>query len=72
MKTEDAGDYGGTCDTCAQGQVKPGHRVCPDCERRTWRKAELWERLEELEARSSLTPDEGDECARLRRELVGV
>lgn len=32
--TEDAGDYGGSCDTCERGQVKLGHRLCPACERR--------------------------------------
>jgi len=34
MTTEDAGDYGGTCDTCANGRAKPGHQQCPACERR--------------------------------------
>jgi hypothetical protein len=33
MKTEDAGDYGGSCDTCERGQAKPGHRQCGYCER---------------------------------------
>ena len=34
MKTEDAGDYGGTCDTCSHGMAKAGHRQCLACERR--------------------------------------
>ena len=33
-KTEDAGDYGGTCDTCANGVAKVGHQQCPPCEQR--------------------------------------
>jgi len=33
MKTEDAGDYGGTCDTCANGVAKAGHTQCPFCEK---------------------------------------
>lgn len=32
MKTEDAGDYGGTCDTCANGLAKAGHQQCHACE----------------------------------------
>ena len=39
--TEDAGDYGGSCDTCAQGQVTLGHRQCPACERAAADKAAL-------------------------------
>lgn len=34
MKTEDAGDYGGTCDTCPNGAAKAGHQQCVVCERR--------------------------------------
>lgn len=33
MKTEDAGDYGGSCDTCAQGQAVPGYGSCVACVR---------------------------------------
>lgn len=33
MATEDAGDYGGTCDTCANGIAKAGHLQCAACER---------------------------------------
>jgi len=51
MKTDDAGDYGGSCDTCAQGQAKPGHRQCPACERRAAEEQdETPEELDEEEA----------------------
>lgn len=32
-RTEDAGDYGGTCDTCSHGIAKAGHSQCANCER---------------------------------------
>lgn len=50
MKTEDAGNYGGTCDTCSDGVAKPGHLCCSTCER--------WQDEEEAHIdEQSKTPD---------------
>ena len=73
MKTEDAGDYGGTCDTCANGVARAGHLQCPTCERR---EAEVEAHIDEESERMVPTLVEIDagfaRCAALDAEIAAL